>query len=736
MLSEPQIFSCDVQVVASYLQSEYCYQLSASDNFDPDLPLIQNKAFGGTMILWKCEFTPFIQSHPSPSSAFSVIILAPPGLFPTVHVAVYLPTQGLDRQFLDELTSLSNLIQEIRIKYTNTPIFLRGDFNVSFKNKNRRALLKSFLYQEKFREVTISHKTYHHFMGNGASDSNLDKILVSTTAPASEEVKDIICCQDNPFVTSHHDVILSNLTIPGKNAEEDSDSPVSTAPKLTNKRHKILWSETGVQQYQELIVPHLSRLQALWLSSPPSMSSMSLLLSSTADVLSECAQLTNKSSSCLPISRKKSCSTPKFIRQSSVKLLNKWNRLKRLRQEYNASSYIVLKQENIYNEAKKCHRKLIRNFIAKQSIERDTNLLNSSSDTFARIRRARSNQASTINKIQAGDKTYLGDNVPFGFYEAIKQLKTCDSEKLRTSRSYNEFALDYSNIIKLCKDGRPIQEISEADALNLLKRMKANVIDCYSITPNHYLLAGPAGWKHFSLLLNALLRDLRNTTIDEVNTTYACILFKGHNKDKTLARSYRTISTCPVIGKALDLHIRDLNIRSWNLHQASTQFQGQDSSHELAAILLTECIQHSVHSLKQPLYVLYLDAKSAFDLVQRISLIRNLFFAQNQDQTIILADNRLMNRKTIVDWNGQLMGPVVDQQGLEQGGINSSDFYKIFGRDQLTLAEKSQLGVRLGNLVISDIGQADDTVLLSNDIYSLAYLLELTMVFCAKFLVE
>ena len=72
------------------------------------------------------------------------------------------------------------------------------------------------------------------------------------------------------------------------------------------------------------------------------------------------------------------------------------------------------------------------------------------------------------------------------------------------------------------------------------------------------------------------------------------------------------------------------------------------------------------------------------------------------------------------------MGPINDQQGLEQGGISSSEFYEIFGKLQLTLAQDSSLGVPLGKLTIGAIGQADDTVLLSNDLVYLSYLLKLT----------
>ena len=133
---------------------------------------------------------------------------------------------------------------------------------------------------------------------------------------------------------------------------------------------------------------------------------------------------------------------------------------------------------------------------------------------------------------------------------------------------------------------------------------------------------------------------MSNTSIEEINVVYACILFKGHAKVKTSDRSYRTISTCPVVAKALDLYVRDLNIINWNSDKATTQFQGQGSSHELAAILLTETIQHSLHTLKKPIFVLYLDAQSAFDVVLHELLIRKLYLCGTTGHTLLYLNNR------------------------------------------------------------------------------------------------
>ena len=90
----------------------------------------------------------------------------------------------------------------------------------------------------------------------------------------------------------------------------------------------------------------------------------------------------------------------------------------------------------------------------------------------------------------------------------------------------------------------------------------------------------------------------------------------------------------------------------------------------------------------------------------------------------------LTHLKTFLDWNGQLMGPIHDELGLEQGGVSSSDLYKIFYQDQLRTAQASELGVPLGPLTVSSVGQADDTALVSTSIHNLNLLLYLTSIFC------
>ena len=82
------------------------------------------------------------------------------------------------------------------------------------------------------------------------------------------------------------------------------------------------------------------------------------------------------------------------------------------------------------------------------------------------------------------------------------------------------------------------------------------------------------------------------------------------------------------------------------------------------------------------------------------------------------------------------MGPIMDIRGLEQGGIVSSDEYKLYNNEQANVAQSSNLGVPIGNETVSCISLADDALLLANTPVDLRNLLYLTSKYCAKYDVE
>ena len=65
-------------------------------------------------------------------------------------------------------------------------------------------------------------------------------------------------------------------------------------------------------------------------------------------------------------------------------------------------------------------------------------------------------------------------------------------------------------------------------------------------------------------------------------------------------------------------------------------------------------------------------------------------------------NNRLSYRLTYCDWDKEIVGPITDQHGLEQGECNSSDLYKLYNNELLKIVQSSNQGIDMGDgLVIS-----------------------------------
>ena len=356
----------------------------------------------------------------------------------------------------------------------------------------------------------------------------------------------------------------------------------------------------------------------------------------------------------------------------------------------------------------------------------DEILTNNPKGAFKELKALKATASGKISELKVENSTFYGDEVADGFYHNMNKLKTMSLET-KNCEACELFRFDHELILEISKSGMEIPQISLVKAEELLHSLKPSVCDHYNVSSLHYIYGGPIAIKHFQTLVNSALRNLETTTCEEMNNAHACILYKGHSKDKNLASSYRTISTCPFISKAVDYYVRELSTSEWSEAQPETQFLGPNKSHELGALLLTETIHHSIKDNNKPVFCLFLDARSAFDLTIREIIIRKLHFIGTTGHRLIYLNNRLKHRKTFLEWDHRILGPINDDLGFEQGGVSSGDLYTVYNADQLTSAQEAGLGVSMGDVCVSSIGQADDVALLSSDIFSLNNLLKLTL---------
>ena len=745
-LNECLLFQYEVSEATNLLQGEYCHALCSEDILDPELPFVKNKSNGGTMILWKNNLDNFVTVLTTETPSFQAILFHHPDLEPSLHISLYLPTSGKETEYIEEITKLRDFIDDTLEQHPGSTVFIRGDSNANINNKSRHNIFRDF--QDSFNLVCIpvGHKTYHHFLGDGQFDSEIDVIMHGVNRDIHEEVTTIYCQDNYPNINSHHDLIVSVFSLPSCQPRRVT-APLPIVPSIQNTRQKTKWTTEGIPAYQSLVGLSLTNLRERWAVSS-SRSCISLLVQVTSEILCSASSSSNTSISLSNKYSPKSARTPKNVKSAVNKARRRVKFLKQL--SPGAADYQAAKTR--IKEAISNLRKVIHMHNGAKDVAEDKKMFSiisssSSSSIYEKIKSLKSSSVKQIPFLNVGSDIYWGEDVKAGFYDSISKLKTrpiTPDVEVKDEEPAIDYTKDYHYILQLCRYKQDLPAISLDASTKILKNMKPTVNDFFSITSEHYLNAGKEGIEHFNFLMNIVIEDVNNATVEELNACYALLLFKGHGKSRTSDTAYRTISTCPILAKALDLYIRDLHQEKWKACQAPTQYQGQGSSHDLAALLVTEVIQHSLFTLKEPAYLLFLDAKSAFDRVLPELLIRNLYSAGMDGCSTIFVNNRLISRHTYLDWDKNLMGPIEDQLGLEQGGSNSSEYYKMYSNENLTSAQRSEQGIDLGNSqvisadlgnsqVISAVGLADDTALTANRLSSLANILFLVKNYCSKY---
>ena len=246
------------------------------------------------MALWRSSLDPFITILPIGTSSILALLLQPPRNTSSIHICLYLPTAGKDPEYVVELSKLEVLLEELSDKYPGVPVYYRGDGNANMRNQPRSSLLQHFITKHSITRLPLNHTTYHHFMGNGLSDSEIDVLMYSGERSISETLLKIHCKLTNPLIDSLHDLLVSSFPSPPSSRQPECGEDLVSAPRMENKRVRVRWEEEGIEAYEVLLGSSLEELRDRW-SSKPSLTSFSILLEATNHLLSSAATQTNKS---------------------------------------------------------------------------------------------------------------------------------------------------------------------------------------------------------------------------------------------------------------------------------------------------------------------------------------------------------------------------------------------------------------------------------------------------------
>ena len=254
-------------------------------------------------------------------------------------------------------------------------------------------------------------------------DSSIDMILRSPNHHSQEKVETIICQSLFPEVDSHHDIILSSVSIPVSPSPPSQDN-LKSAPRISNVRTKIVWSEDKIPDYQASVSTRLRRLRNDWFI-PDSSASVSILLTLTHKVLGQAAAATNKSISLSSTPTAKSLKIPPEVFKASQNMKKAHTAYK---EALRSKSNDINTTKDVLKSAKKAHRLAVRRQNHKEDLARDIKLhsvlTQNPSALFRALKTSKSSSAGSVPFITVGDKKYVGPQVPDGLFDSIASLKS------------------------------------------------------------------------------------------------------------------------------------------------------------------------------------------------------------------------------------------------------------------------------------------------------------------------
>jgi hypothetical protein len=133
------------------------------------------------------------------------------------------------------------------------------------------------------------------------------------------------------------------------------------------------------------------------------------------------------------------------------------------------------------------------------------------------------------------------------------------------------------------------------------------------------------------------------------------------------------------------------------------------------ASLLVEEMYRDEQNTRQSSELVLLDAKAAFDVVVHTHMLRRLFQAGLDDKHWTIIQSMHEGASSAIKWNGKISDQFEVLQGDRQGGILSTDLYKLYVNPLLDRLTSSNIGLKIRNIVCNTSACADDIALMSRN---------------------
>ena len=575
---------------------------------------------------------------------------------PILLVSAYMPCNGM-QGCVDEFEDTLDQLSEITAKYSSHQIIIGGDFNEDIiepnKNSKRLQLLQNFLSENKLSYRPVG-KTYVN--PNGIETSAIDYIFYDDKI--NDRLLSAIRLEAIPTNVSDHIPVCCTFQYRFRQFSKSTDQFKPSS--------KVKWDKLDKDRYQSVVTSKLVSLE----HNVSSAAVLDVQVQKINDIL---VQATDEV-------------RPKPVKRHRKARLNVWTAEIGLAVSAKKKAFWEWKQnnrpdqsDNVFVVNKKTTTKRLRKLCRVESAkargaDRQQILDAKSNDTklFHKLidkQRGRSNIC--VNELNVGDSTYsTSSEVLQGWREHFSKLAT-PNDTLRKDHAYKQLVkTEMLEIFDICThmansptniETITVPEVKEA--ISSLNKNKA--ADIYGIVAEHILYGGKVLLEFLTRIINQLFTFGKIPESLKLGVLTPVYKRKGLN---TEAKNYRGITILPVITKILEAVLRKKIQPIINANQSALQ-RGftKNSSPMNCSLILEEAIREQ-RDKRKPLYIAFLDAKSAFDVVNHDSLLRKLYHIGIDGATWLLIQSLHDGGTTAVKWEGAVSDIFHIKQGVRQGG--------------------------------------------------------------------
>ena len=672
------------------------FTIKCYDDNNPLPPTHRPRGRAGIAIIWKSSIDPAVTILPDGSNRLQVIQIATQTSTLTL-VNTYMPTEGS----LDQSTSYSAVLDEVyevTQKYSSNSIVLwGGDINASLnrgKTTRNDQQLRRFLNEVPYAQVpnTPDQPTYHHFCAG--SHSQIDHFFYLS---CQEIIVDRVCIDErHPLNLSSHDPVVVELAISLiQRSQNINNSAESTLPRVN-------WKKINLDTYYNLTELKLGVLQEHMDEMLPT----DIILQRFHDLLKSCAEEASTTSKRLAKEKTGKHNWPPHITSlaKQAKALHaKW--------KYEGSPDISSPSAQAWKKSKQQLRSAQRQLVAeRRNLYTEHIELSSKSDSNKFF--------SLIKNLSRPANTSACMNFPLepsdelqGWSTYFKKLATPVENASFNHEYQHHIAIKQLLLQDLMQPSQPLDPVDQDTVRNYIMSLKNNkAADAYGITSEHL--------KHGSNKVVEIMTCILNATLEKRTFPSAHklgIVTPVHKKGKPAANpdSYRRITVTPTTGKVIEKHIQLLSKPHYDKAQ-NRQQRGftKNASSTSVALILSEAVAEAKDQ-KIPMFVQFLDAKKAFDVVWHDGMLCSLHDQGIDGPLWQLHSDIYTSITSRVKWQRQLSPAFLDQQGLRQGGLTSADSFKTKANPFLNKVESCADAFKIGSISVGAPTCADDTALCS-----------------------